>query len=70
MLRLYEGCANRTIGRLELFHTKTPKISYLFTLTLILIPIPPCTPSMQIDLRELCMSADMILMTTHCYIKR
>jgi len=48
MLRLYEGCANRTIGRLReppiKFHTKTPKISYLFTLTLILIPIPPCTP--------------------------
>jgi len=49
MLRLYEGCANRTIGRLEgatviKFHTKTPKISYLFYPDFDTDPIPPCTP--------------------------
>lgn len=35
LLRLYEGCASRTIGRLESvtlikFHIRQPKISYLF----------------------------------------
>ena len=58
MLRLYEGCANRTIGRLEgatviKFHTKTPKISYLFYPDFDTDPHPALHTSMQIDLRDL-----------------
>jgi DNA phosphorothioation-associated putative methyltransferase len=58
MLRLYEGCASRTIGRLEgatviKFHTKTPKISYLFYPDFDTDPHPFLHTSMQIDLRDL-----------------
>jgi len=58
LLRLYEGCANRTIGRLEgatliKFHTKTPKISYLFYPDFDTEPHPALHTSMQIDLRDL-----------------
>lgn len=58
LLRLYEGCASRTIGRLEgataiKFHTKTPKISYFFYPDFDTDPHPPLNTSMQIDLRDL-----------------
>lgn len=58
LLRLYEGCANRTIGRLEgatliKFHTKIPKISYLFYPDFDTDPHPTLATSMQIDLRDL-----------------
>jgi DNA phosphorothioation-associated putative methyltransferase len=58
LLRLYEGCASRTIGRLEgatviKFHTKTPKISYLFYPDFDIDPHPALHTSMQIDLRDL-----------------
>ena len=58
LLRLYEGCASRTIGRLEgasviKFHTKTPKISYLFYPEFETDPHPALQTSMQIDLRDL-----------------
>ncbi len=58
LLRLYEGCASRTIGRLEQanlikFHTKTPKISYLFYPDFDTDPHPSLHTSMQIDLRDL-----------------
>jgi DNA phosphorothioation-associated putative methyltransferase len=58
LLRLYEGCASRTIGRMEdvtviKFHTKTPKISYLFYPDFDEDPHPALHTSMQIDLRDL-----------------
>ena len=58
LLRLYEGCCSRTIGRLEgvtviKFHTKTPKISYLFYPDFDTDPHPALYTSMQIDLRDL-----------------
>jgi len=58
LLRLYEGCASRTIGRLEevtliKFHTKSPKISYLFYPDFDTDPHPTLHTSMQIDLRDL-----------------
>lgn len=58
LLRLYEGCASRTIGRLETanvikFHTKQPKISYLFYPNFEQNPRPYLETSMQIDLRDL-----------------
>ena len=58
LLRLYEGCANRTIGRLEgatliKIHAKTPKISYLFYPDFDTDPHPTLHTSMQIDLRNL-----------------
>lgn len=58
LLRLYEGCASRTIGRLEgatalKFHTKTPKISYFFYPDFDTDPHPALYTSMQIDLRDL-----------------
>ncbi len=58
LLRLYEGCASRTIGRLDAaniikFHTKTPKISYYFYPNFDLEPHPTLSASMQIDLRDL-----------------
>jgi DNA phosphorothioation-associated putative methyltransferase len=58
LLRLYEGCASRTIGRLEeatviKFHIKTPKISYLFYPDFDIDPHPALHTSMQIDLRDL-----------------
>ncbi|MEW6494563.1 MAG: DNA phosphorothioation-associated putative methyltransferase [Cyanobacteriota bacterium] len=57
-LRLYEGCASRTIGRMEgatlvKFHFKVPKISYLFYPDFDADPHPALHTSMQIDLRDL-----------------
>ncbi|MBC6423548.1 MAG: DNA phosphorothioation-associated putative methyltransferase [Hormoscilla sp. SP12CHS1] len=57
-LRLYEGCAKRTIGRLDgatviKFHTNTPKISYLFYPDFDTDPHPILQTCMQIDLRDL-----------------
>ncbi|MBD2386705.1 DNA phosphorothioation-associated putative methyltransferase [Cylindrospermum sp. FACHB-282] len=58
LLRLYEGCASRTIGRLEeanviKFHAKTPKISYLFYPDFDVDPHPGLHTGMEIDLRDL-----------------
>jgi DNA phosphorothioation-associated putative methyltransferase len=58
LLRLYEGCAARTIGRPEeanvvKFHTSKPKISYLVYSDFDRQPHPILTTSMQIDLRDL-----------------
>ncbi|HLO50301.1 MAG TPA: DNA phosphorothioation-associated putative methyltransferase [Kamptonema sp.] len=61
LLRLYEGCANRTIGRLDgatliKFYTKTPKISYLFYPDFDTNPHPVLDTAMHIDLRDLSVS--------------
>ena len=58
MLRLYEGCASRTIGRMDgatliKFHLHKPKISYLFYPDFDRDPHPKMQASMQIDLRDL-----------------
>lgn len=58
LLRLYEGCASRTIGRLEeanviKFHLQIPKISYLFYPDFDHEPHPTLYRSMKIDLRDL-----------------
>ncbi|ELS32767.1 MULTISPECIES: DNA phosphorothioation-associated putative methyltransferase [Pseudanabaena] len=58
MLRLYEGCASRTIGRMDgatliKFHLHKPKISYLFCPEFDRDPHPKIQGSMQIDLRDL-----------------
>jgi DNA phosphorothioation-associated putative methyltransferase len=58
LLRLYESCASRTIGRLEeanviKFHTKTAKISYLYYPDFDTDPHPALHTCMQIDLRDL-----------------
>ncbi|MBD1936324.1 DNA phosphorothioation-associated putative methyltransferase [Microcoleus sp. FACHB-68] len=58
LLRIYEGCASRTIGCLEgatliKFHTDKPKISYLFYPDFDTEPHPALHTSMQIDLRDL-----------------
>ena len=58
LLRIYEGCASRTIGRLEnatlvKFYTDEPKISYLFYPDFDTDPHPGLHTSMQIDLRDL-----------------
>ncbi|MBD2624986.1 DNA phosphorothioation-associated putative methyltransferase [Trichormus variabilis] len=58
LLRLYEGCASRTIGRLEeanviKFHIKNPKISYLFYPDFDIDPHPALSKEMTIDLRDL-----------------
>ncbi|MBW4566306.1 MAG: DNA phosphorothioation-associated putative methyltransferase [Mojavia pulchra JT2-VF2] len=58
LLRLYEGCASRTIGRLEQanvikFHTRKPKISYFFYSDFDADPHPALQTSMEIDLRDL-----------------
>lgn len=58
LLRLYEGCASRTIGRPEeatlvKFHTRKPKISYLFYPDFDRDPHPCLRTSMQIDLQDL-----------------
>ncbi|MBD2094461.1 DNA phosphorothioation-associated putative methyltransferase [Trichocoleus sp. FACHB-591] len=58
LLRLYEGCASRTIGRPEeatvvKFHTSKPKISYLFYPDFDREPHPCLRTSMQIDLQDL-----------------
>ncbi|WP_413279765.1 DNA phosphorothioation-associated putative methyltransferase [Floridanema evergladense] len=57
-LRIYEGCASRTIGRMDgatliKFHTKQPKISYLFYPYFDTDPHPALHRSMHIDLRDL-----------------
>jgi hypothetical protein len=58
ILRLYEGCANRTIGRMSeatliKFHIQQPKITYLFYPNFDSDPHPRLHTSMQIDLRDL-----------------
>lgn len=58
LLRLYEGCASRTIGRPQeatviKFHIYKPKISYLFYPDFDTEPHPALHMSMQIDLRDL-----------------
>jgi len=58
LLRLYEGCASRTIGRPEgvtvvKFHLRKPKITYLFYPDFDREPHPALHTSMQIDLRDL-----------------
>jgi DNA phosphorothioation-associated putative methyltransferase len=58
LLRIYEGCASRNIGRLEgativKIHTTTPKISYLFYPDFDTNPHPALHIAMQIDLRDL-----------------
>jgi DNA phosphorothioation-associated putative methyltransferase len=58
LLRLYEGCASRTIGRPQeanvvKFHFRKPKISYLFYPHFDTDPHPALHTSMEIDLRDL-----------------
>lgn len=58
LLRLYEGCASRTIGRPQeatvvKFHFRKPKISYLFYPGFDTDPHPALHTSMEIDLRDL-----------------
>lgn len=58
LLRLYEGCASRTFGRLEnaniiKFHCRQPKISYLSYPNFDSDPHPLLHTSMEIDLRNL-----------------
>jgi DNA phosphorothioation-associated putative methyltransferase len=58
LLRLYEGCASRTIGRPQdanvvKFHFRKPKISYLFYPAFDTDPHPALATSMEIDLRDL-----------------
>lgn len=58
MLRLYEGCASRTIGRLDKvtiikFHLHKPKITYLFYPDFDFEPHPQLHTAMQIDLSDL-----------------
>ncbi len=61
LLRLYEGCANRTIGRLDgatiiKFYANQPKISYLFYPDFDTDPHPVLHTSMHINLRGLSVS--------------
>ena len=61
LLRLYEGCANRTIGRLDgatiiKFHARKPQISYLFYPDFDTNPHPALHTAMHIDLRDLSVS--------------
>ena len=58
LLRLYEGCASRTIGRPQeanviKFHFRKPKITYLVCPDFDTAPHPALRTSMQIDLRDL-----------------
>ena len=58
LLRLFEGCASRTIGRPEeanvlKFHCRKPKITYLVYPDFDADPHPALHTSMQIDLRDL-----------------
>jgi len=58
LLRLYEGCASRTIGRPEeanviRFHCRKPKITYLVYPNFDAEPHPALHTTMQIDLRDL-----------------
>jgi DNA phosphorothioation-associated putative methyltransferase len=61
LLRLYEGCANRTIGRLDgatiiKFHAHKPQISYLFYPDFDTNPHPVLHTVMHIHLRDLSVS--------------
>jgi len=61
LLRLYEGCANRTIGRLDgatiiKFYAHKPQISYLFYPDFDTDPHPALHTSMHINLRGLSVS--------------
>lgn len=61
LLRLYEGCANRTIGRLDgatiiKFYARKPQISYLFYPDFDTDPHPVLHTSMHINLRGLSVS--------------
>lgn len=61
LLRLYEGCANRTIGRLDgativKFHARKPQISYLFYPDFDTSPHPALHTAMHIHLRDLSVS--------------
>lgn len=58
LLRLFEGCASRTIGRMEKtnvvrFYFNVPKISYLYYPLFDQLEHPQLEKSMQIDLRDL-----------------
>jgi DNA phosphorothioation-associated putative methyltransferase len=58
ILRLYEGCASRTIGRMEeatliKLHINSPKISYLDVPDFDINPHPAIRSIMTIDLRDL-----------------
>lgn len=58
LLRLYEGCASKTLGRPETvnlikFHIKTPKISYFYSPDFELETHPTLKTCMQISLRDL-----------------
>ncbi len=58
LLRLYEGCANRTLGRLAgatlvKFQIRKPKITYLFYPDFDTDPHPALHTQMEIDLRDL-----------------
>ena len=58
LLRLYEGCASRTIGRPQKatvikFHMSKPKISYLFFPTFETDPHPSLQTSMKVSLQDL-----------------
>ena len=58
LLRLYEGCASRTIGRPEgatvvKFHISTPKITYVACPDFDADPHPALHTTMQISLRDL-----------------
>jgi DNA phosphorothioation-associated putative methyltransferase len=61
LLRLYEGCASRTIGRPEeatavKFHVQKPQITYLFYPALTRNPTRLCTPAWRSACR-ICTSA-------------
>ncbi|MCX7592914.1 MAG: DNA phosphorothioation-associated putative methyltransferase [Fischerella sp.] len=58
LLRIYEGCASRTIGRVDgatliKFHTEKPQISYLFYPEFDTDPHPALQASITIDLKTL-----------------
>lgn len=58
LLRLYEGCVSKTIGRLEetnviKFYFHTPKISYLYYPDFGINAHPTLAKSMTVDLRDL-----------------
>ena len=58
LLRLYEGCASRTIGRPQeatviKFHMSKPKISYLFFPAFDTDPHPALQTSMKVSLQDL-----------------
>lgn len=58
LLRIYEGCASRTIGRVDgatliKYHIDKPQISYLFYPEFDTYPHPALTASITIDLKTL-----------------